>query len=349
MLAPVLQRPLLLDTPWAASIDGTETFAAHLAPRFVLHDLEPIHSRVDHKGPLRLQMAAADLGEVAFTSVLGDPLTFAVDPLHPLCLLALPAAGWGQYQLDDQRIDNSVGQSVAYLPPCGWRLINDNTAGTGIQFRAEALISRIEAISAGALEAPRLKALLATPFVVDTTEARNCYYYRHLLAALDLVDSSFRHGPGQPDPMLCLDDLILRCVALLLHPTLAERDAQRTLNLAQSDLRSCVQGLMEWIRANLHRPLSLSDIEQEAGYGRRAIQLGFKAEVGCGPMQWVRRQRLELARQRLSDAEPGVTVTQVAQACGYISLSSFSRDFQQRYGRSARQLLMESRRQHRQP
>lgn len=338
MLAPVLQRPLLLGTPWAASIDGTGTFAAQLAAHFVLHDLEPIHGRLEPKRPLQLQMAAADLG---------DPLTFAVDPLHPMCLLALPSVGWGQYQLDGHRIDNSVGQSVAYLPPCGWRLINDNTGGTGIQFRAEVLITRIEAISAGALTEPRLKPLLATPFVVDTTEPRNRYYYRHLLAALDLVDGSFREGPGQPDPMLCLDDLILRCVALLLHPTLGERDAQRAQQLGQHELRRCVQGLMEWIRANLHRPLSLSEIEQQACYGRRALQLGFKAEVGCGPMQWVRRQRLELAHQRLQNAEPGVTVAQVAQACGYVNLSSFSRDFNQRFGCSARQLLMEARRRYR--
>lgn len=58
-------------------------------------------------------------------------------------------------------------------------------------------------------------------------------------------------------------------------------------------------------------------------------------------MQWLRRQRLDLARQRLLSGKPGLTVTQVAQACGYINLASFSRDFRERFGIGAREVLVE--------
>ena len=106
-----------MGTAWAARIDGADAFGAMLASRYAIHDLEPLGERLQRRPPLRLQMAAAELGEVVFTSVLGDPLSFAVNPLQPLCLLALPSVGWGQYQLDDDRLDNSAGQTVAYLPP----------------------------------------------------------------------------------------------------------------------------------------------------------------------------------------------------------------------------------------
>jgi AraC-like DNA-binding protein len=343
VLPPVLEKPLLLGTPWAATVDGSASLASLLSQTYSIRDLEPVAPKLHKPQPFKLQVAFAALGEVILTSVLGDPITLEVDPLQPLCLLALPSAGWGQYRIDGDQLDNSVGQTVAYLPPCGWRLVNDVTAGTALQFRQAALISRIQAIGGEVLGAAALGMLLSSPFTVSTSEPRNHYYYRHLLAALSMVDSCFRDGGCQPDPMLCLDDLILRCIALLLHPTLLELDARAAGSGVELSLRRRVHELMDWMRANLHRPISLSEIERKANYGRRSIQLGFKAEVGCGPMQWLRRQRLDWARQRLLSGEPGLTVTQVAQACGYINLASFSRDFRERFGIGARQVLADGR------
>lgn len=346
MLPPVLEKPLLLGTPWAATVDGSESLASLLSQTYSICDLEPVAPKLHRPQPVQLQVAFAALGEVILTSVLGDPITLEVDPLQPLCVLALPSAGWGQYRIDGDQLDNSVGQTVAYLHPCGWRLVNDVTAGTALQFRQAALISRIQAIGGESLGVTAVGMLLSSPFTVSTSEPRNHYYYRHLLAALSMVDISFRDGGCQPDPMLCLDDLILRCIALLLHPTLLELDAGAAGSGVELSLRRRVHELMDWMRANLHRPISLSEIERKANYGRRSIQLGFKAEVGCGPMQWLRRQRLDWARQRLLSGEPGLTVTQVSQACGYINLASFSRDFRERFGIGARQVLADGRSRH---
>lgn len=120
---------------------------------------------------------------------------------------------------------------------------------------------------------------------------------------------------------------------------LDEQDAR----ISARDLRRTVLHLMEWMQANLHRPISLSEIEQTANYGRRALQNGFKSEVGCGPMQWLRKQRLLLAHHEFCNPGPSTSVTAVAQACGYINLASFSRDFRERFGLSASELLRRSR------
>lgn len=343
MLPSVLEKPLLLGTPWAARVKSSEQLAGILEQTYKILDLEPVSPRLHRPHPFRLQVAFAALGEVSLTSVLGDPLMLTVDPLQPLCLLALPSAGWGQYQIADDQLNNSVGQTVAFLPPCGWRLVNDVTAGTALQFRQASLISRIQAMNGDGPGLATLRSLLSIPFTVNTAEPRNHIHHRQLLAALSLLDGSFRLGQGQPDPMLCLDDLILRCIALLLYPKLVELNAHGEFSDVEFNLRRHVLALMDWMRSNLHRPISLTEIERMAQYGRRSIQLGFKAEVGCGPMQWLRRQRLDLARQRLLAGEPGLTVTQVAQACGYLSLASFSRDFRERFGVGAREVLLEGR------
>ena len=342
--APVLTLPVLLGTAWAQEVEGSEQLAALLAAGHRVRDLEPVFGRSDAtRRPLRLQVAMAALGDVTITSVLGDPLTLEVDPRQQTCLLALPSMGWGQYRLEGSVLDNRLGQSVAFLPASSWRLTNDVTAGTALQFTQEAVLNRIQAMAGVTVGASALRQLLSHPFVIDMQEPRHAYAYHHLLAALAMVDGSFRFG-GQPDPMLCLDDLILRCIALLLHPTLMEMGARQDGPVDQSTLRRSVLELMDWMRSNLHRPISLSEIEQRVGYGRRAIQLGFKAEVGCGPMQWLRRQRLALAHEKLLAGGSGLTVTQVSRACGYINLASFSRDFREQFGCGARDVLVEARR-----
>ena len=88
--------------------------------------------------------------------------------------------------------------------------------------------------------------------------------------------------------------------------------------------------------ANCHRALSLSDLEERSGYGRRSLQNAFNQRFGCGPMQWLRRRRLHKARQLLLEALPGNTkVQQVSLACGYISFSYFCRDYRREFGCTA--------------
>lgn len=332
----------MLETAWSFPIRGVGDLAALLDQQFKILDLEPIRPSLDAGVPMRLEAAAASFGEVSVVSVQGTPLTLTVDPLRPFCTLALPSVGWGQYQMDSHRLDNAVGQSIAFIPATGWRLVNDNTGGTALQFSQESLITRLLAISGCTINSRVLQALLSVPFVVKTDDGRVNELYRQLLLALEMVDGCYRSGVGEPNPMLRLDDLVLRCIALLLYPQLVLLQQDSPVAYCRYDLRRTVQDLMEWMRAHLDQPLSLTEIEQRSHYGRRALQLGFKAEVGCGPMQWLRRQRLELAYVRLSTPDGARSVTEVAHACGYLNLAGFSRDFRQRFGRGAREVLRDA-------
>lgn len=116
LVAAVLSSPLLLGTAWSMPIHGVDALQQLLAQSYRVCDLEPTRVGLQRPAPLQLQAAAAQFGEVALTSVLGMPLTLAIQPLGSLCMLALPSAGWGQYQTDQGRIDNSYGQSVAFMP-----------------------------------------------------------------------------------------------------------------------------------------------------------------------------------------------------------------------------------------
>ena len=342
LIPAVLSRPLLIGAPGTAKVRSPDQLAQLLAGRFRVRELEAVTPPLQRAAPITLELASCVLGSVGLFSVRGSALTMEVDPCLPLCMLALPSHGWGRYQLDSDSIDNVAGQSIAFLPARQWRLINDMTGGTSVQFVEDSLLEVMRSICAG-LEIERFRHSLQTPLVFDTADRRVSKYYQHLLGALQLVDRCVRTTNAGPDPLLRLDDLILRCVALLLFPSLESVDDLQAPRYTRRVIQVAVHELMDWMRANLGESISLTEMEARAGYGRRALQLGFKAEVGCGPMQWLRKQRLLHAHHQLTHPTPDTTVSSVAMACGYINLASFSRDFSNRFGVAASVLLRRKR------
>ena len=141
-----------------------------------------------------------------------------------------------------------------------------------------------------------------------------------------------------------LDRLIQRTLLLLLCGDLivgARNDSEAPLGSKARIL----DDLVAWIQAQLHQPIQLQDLVQQSGYSQRSLRNAFHERFGCGPVQWIRSQRLSAARARLLDPSPRDTVSQVAADCGYQHLSQFSRDFQLAYGIRPSELLREGRRE----
>lgn len=168
---------------------------------------------------------------------------------------------------------------------------------------------------------------------------------QHLLQVLEktfsLLDHPELQGSGDLQH-LQIDDLIYRTLALLLFPQL-ER-LSNTQDARSAGRERVFEDLLEWIQANVRHPLNLSQLEQRSGYSRRNLQLAFQHRFGCGPIQWVRQQRLEQARSELLNPQPDDTVATIAERFGFSSLSVFSRDFSAHFGLRPSDLLREGRR-----
>jgi AraC-like DNA-binding protein len=85
-----------------------------------------------------------------------------------------------------------------------------------------------------------------------------------------------------------------------------------------------------WIQQNLRDPsISVSSVARAIGVSERQIARAFE-ETGAGVARTIADMRLTLAHRILST--PGsLTVQDVAQYCGFVSASHFSRVFRQRY------------------
>ena len=163
-----------------------------------------------------------------------------------------------------------------------------------------------------------------------------------LLRGLDLVDGLLSVGAHLP-LKLELEQLLYRLALLLLFPDLHNQDqVDRALNRGQRG-KDSFDELLDFIQANLEKPLSMPMLEAYSHYSRRAIQYAFRERLGCTATQWIRQQRLQMARECLQAPLPGDTVNSIALRCGYRSASLFSMEFQQRYLIKPSSILRQSR------
>lgn len=124
----------------------------------------------------------------------------------------------------------------------------------------------------------------------------------------------------------------------LLHPALLSEDLPDLLRYRDPEGRSSFDALIDDIRANLHKPLRLSDLEAQSRYSRRALQYAFRERLNSTPKQWIREQRLGRARAMLQSEGKRPTVGEVALQCGYLQLAHFSADCRKRFGNSPSQV-----------
>jgi transcriptional regulator GlxA family with amidase domain len=82
--------------------------------------------------------------------------------------------------------------------------------------------------------------------------------------------------------------------------------------------------LLDYIRGNLAKTLSVSDLARYSCMSPRHFARLFLAEVGISPAKAVERLRVETARAAL---ESGAQSKQIARSCGFGSADRMRRSF----------------------
>jgi transcriptional regulator GlxA family with amidase domain len=82
---------------------------------------------------------------------------------------------------------------------------------------------------------------------------------------------------------------------------------------------------LEHMRERFAEPLTMGDCARAAGMSPTRFAHRFRDHTGYAPMEYLRRLRVERARQLLAD--PSLTVKEVAARVGYPDQYHFSRVF----------------------
>lgn len=109
-----------------------------------------------------------------------------------------------------------------------------------------------------------------------------------------------------------------------------------TPTLARHDGSTSVDEVVQLMERAIEDPLSLRALATRAQRSRRQITREFRHHLGQSPMEYYRKLRLNRAKQLLSQSD--LTVSDIATAVGFRSLSAFSRSFCVEFGLSPRRM-----------
>lgn len=279
---------------------------------------------------------ALSLGDLTLAAGMSSPFVMQVEE-RPGPTLFLAYGGSCRLQQDGHDVLVRAGAGLLLSSaPYRMEVVGEGASGVCLGLDFGRLHLRAEAMRGEPLPAPALAELLARPRLLPQDPAGCLGKQGALRALLALASELDGCQPGLVQ-MLQFDDQIERLLLAMVAPDLDDLDPAA----GQPPLRGrdALDGLIDWIRAHLHEPINLTVLEQRSHYSRRALQYAFQQRFGCAPMQWVRRERLAMARRRLERPWPGDTVKRIAIACGYRSPGLFSSDFQQRFRVRPSQLL----------
>ena len=184
---------------------------------------------------------------------------------------------------------------------------------------------------------------LDEPLAVAThVQDQTTIYAKVLFNLLEQIDLMLLEDPTLP-AALGLDDQVHRLIALAY---IAHHDLLKTVEVRERNriAKQCeFDDLIDYIRSHALTNLSLTDLEAQSHYSARHLQQLFRNRFDCTPMQFVRRQRLSAAMEKLQTADIGDTVASIARACGYRHTSHFTSDFQHAFGTKPSIVLRASR------
>ena len=137
---------------------------------------------------------------------------------------------------------------------------------------------------------------------------------------------------------MIIDNLLSSIAELLIGSKClsdqTDRSRTRTLKLKQA---------VEYIRANLHQPLSLQIIATEIGISRRSLMYGFRELFGMGPMEYCKNNRLNAVRRQLKRADSkSDKVLEIAKGWGFHHMGHFAADYKALFGELPSETLRHS-------
>lgn len=131
---------------------------------------------------------------------------------------------------------------------------------------------------------------------------------------------------------------LLAAATLVVFPNSWDTDpaARDRTDASTATLRRAIA----FIDEHAARDISIADVAAAAHVTIRAVQIAFRRHYGTTPAGYLRRVRLERARQDLLAADPArESVTAVAYRWGFASPGQFTAAYQQAYGVTPDQTL----------
>lgn len=144
-----------------------------------------------------------------------------------------------------------------------------------------------------------------------------------MTAGIDLCLSILEQDLG-----LHLAQVVAQELVMYLRRTGTQSQYSRPLSVQAGPEARFVR-LQQWLLDNLHRPVTVSQMAEQACMSERHFRRQFNARFGVTPSGYLEQLRLDRAKSLLMS--DGYSLERVCTECGFVNTSSFGRLFKRRF------------------
>lgn len=131
-----------------------------------------------------------------------------------------------------------------------------------------------------------------------------------------------------PKAMALLTEAALR----LILEEVPHRLSAKLLQQGGAAAPQYIKQAIDYMRANLHLPLTMSDVAAAVGISSRSLQIGFRRHCETSPAFYLRRVRLDAVLSELSSPRNTLPVSEVALKWGFAHMGRFAALYRQTFG-----------------
>ncbi|MGJ4944906.1 helix-turn-helix transcriptional regulator [Bradyrhizobium sp. HKCCYLS1011] len=128
--------------------------------------------------------------------------------------------------------------------------------------------------------------------------------------------------------MALLGEAVLRLVFLNFPHRLSNRAQPHLTDATSRQIMKAV----DFMRANMHQPLTLSEVADATGIGVRSLQYGFRRFRNTTPLAYLREIRLEAVQAELASPLNLLPIKDVALKWGFTHMGHFAARYRAAYG-----------------
>jgi AraC family transcriptional regulator len=128
-------------------------------------------------------------------------------------------------------------------------------------------------------------------------------------------------------------EALAKALSIHLIRRYSDRQLPRNISAVYLD-RSELQQTIDYIDQNLDREITIQGLAQQAKVSISMFAHTFKKQIGISPYQFILKQRLEKSKQLLINKNARLSISKIAQICGFSTASAFTNRFRQKEGTS---------------
>ncbi len=254
------------------------------------------------------------------------PVQYKSDNTDNGIVMLIPFSGEGSVRADRRTIHYRTAHTAAFLPDQDV----DGKCTTRSLLMANIDTNRLEQTARGMLGASQ-----DAPSGLDLHSPREVNLHFGNVS----FDAIFRQQASiinqfvlmpQVLNMMGIDDIFYSATVMQLMPALFLGAASLASDFKYE--KRLLDRTCQYIQANLTQPITLAMLDRVSGMSRRKLHYAFQDRYQCAPMQWMRLERLALVHSQLTLAHFGITVTEIAFACGFTKMSTFAYYYHKRFG-----------------